>query len=291
MEEIIKVAAGELITATKFNEMIEKIKKIDDMYIEINNINNMYIKINKNIETLEKKISMKFTLIPAGTFTMGSDKNDSSLPNEEKPAHTVTISKPFYLGTYPVTQHEWKAVMGMDPSSFEGNDLPVEQVSWDDVQVFIEELNDMEGEGTNKYRLPSEAEWEYAARADTETKYSFGDSSSNLGDYAWYYENSGNRTHPVGRKKPNPWGLYDMHGNVWEWVQDRWHGEYYDENRLVDDKRPDDGSAWESGDNAGRVRRGGGWFYDAGNCRSAFRRFKAPDFRHGHLGFRLLKEL
>jgi formylglycine-generating enzyme required for sulfatase activity len=164
-------------------------------------------------------IGVKFTFIPAGEFWMGSDEYDA-----EQPIHKVTIKNPFYLGTYPVTQREWKAVMGDYPSYFKGDDLPVKKVSWDDVQEFIRELN--EKEGTNKYRLPSEAEWEYACRAGTTTRFSFGDSDSKLGDYAWYDDNSGGKTHPVGQKKPNPGGLYDMHGNVWECVQDTHHGDY-----------------------------------------------------------------
>jgi formylglycine-generating enzyme required for sulfatase activity len=145
------------------------------------------------------------------------------------------------------------------------------------VREFIKKLN--EKEGTNKYRLPSEAEWEYAVRAGTTTRYSFGDSESKLGDYAWYYGNSDGKTHPVGQKKPNSWELYDMHGNVWEWVQDGWHDSY--------DRAPTDGSAWE-GDGAARVFRGGGWSDRARLCRSALR---SPDARRAYdLGFRILKE-
>ncbi|MCK5232119.1 MAG: formylglycine-generating enzyme family protein [Desulfobulbaceae bacterium] len=281
MEEINEVQAGELITAIKFNEMIEKINKIDEIYLEINKINNMCTEINKNIEILEKKIDMKFTLILAGTFTMGSGINDNSLPNNEKPDHAVTISKPFYLGTYPVTQHEWKAVMGMDPSGFEGNDLPIQRVSWNDVQEFVTKLNEMEG--TNKYRLPSEAEWEYACRAGTSSQYSFDDDVSTLGEYVWYGDNSDTKPHSVGRKKPNPWGLYDMHGNVWEWVQDKWHGNY--------NGAPDDGSAWEDEDGSHRVYRGGCWYFSAMDCRSASRNHFVPDDAYHSLGFRLLREL
>ncbi|KAF5430766.1 Formylglycine-generating enzyme, partial [Candidatus Methanophagaceae archaeon] len=201
--------------------------------------------------------------------------------DDEKPVHKVKIKNPFYLGTYLVTQAEWKAVMGDEPSDFKGDDLPVERVSWDKVQEFIKKLN--EKEGTDKYRLPSEAEWEYACRAGTTTKYSFGDSESELGKYAWYGENSGDKTHPVGQKKPNPWGLYDMHGNVWEWVQDKWHGNY--------DGAHTDGSARESGDGAYRVVRGGSWFNTARSCRSAIRPYDAPGNRFNTLGFRLLREL
>jgi formylglycine-generating enzyme required for sulfatase activity len=221
-------------------------------------------------------IGMEFTLIPAGEFNMGSEESD-----DEKPVHKVKIKNPFYLGSYPVTQREWKAVVADNPSYFKGDDLPVEHVSWDDVQEFIKNLN--EKEGTENYRLPSEAEWEYAARAGTTTRYSFSDSESKLGDYAWYDDNSGDKTHPVGQKKPNSWGLYDVHGNVWEWVQDLWHDSY--------DGAPTDGSAWESGDGADRVVRGGSWFDYAGRCRSASRDPRVPGFRYYGLGFRILREL
>ena len=171
--------------------------------------------------------------------------------------------------------------MGDNPSYFKGDDLPVDSVSWGDIQEFIKKLN--EKENTTKYRLPSEAEWEYAARADTTTRYSFGDDNSKLGEYAWYYENSGGKTHSVGKKRATLWGLYDMQGNVWEWVQDVWHGNYYG--------APDDGSVWNEGDGAARVIRGGSWNYNARRCRSAARLRFAPGVRGRSLGFRLLKEL
>jgi formylglycine-generating enzyme required for sulfatase activity len=219
---------------------------------------------------------MEFVLISAGEFMMGSEENA-----KEKPVHNVTINKPFYLGTYPVTQREWTQVMGDNPSDFKGDDLPVEQVSWNDAQVFINKLN--EKERTTKYRLPSEAEWEYAARAGTTTRYSFGDDESKLGDYAWFSDNSDGKTHPVGEKQPNPWGLYDMHGNVREWVQDSWHRDY--------DRAPDDGSAWEDKDGAYRVNRGGSWINIARGCQSANRYNFGPGDRDNDLGFRLLQDV
>lgn len=198
--------------------------------------------------------------------------------------HTVKIEKAYYLGNYEVTQKQWREVMGINPSNFKGDNLPVENVSWNDAQDFVKKLN--EKEGTDKYRLPSEAEWEYAARAWTTTRYSFGNDDSDLGDYAWYNYNSGRKTHPVGQKQPNPWGLYDMHGNVWEWVQDEWHSDY--------DGAPTDGSAWEDGSNSYRVWRGGGWISIAGFCRSAQRdtRYSIVTGDHfPYLGFRLLQEV
>ena len=171
---------------------------------------------------------------------------------------------------------------GDNPSCFKGDNLPVECVSWDDVQDFIRKLN--EREGTDKYRLPSEAEWEYVARAGTTTRYSFGDEESKLGDYAWYRDNSDYQTHPVGQKKPNPWGLYDMHGNVWEWVQDCWHGNY--------NGAPDDSSARAEYYSCLRVARGGGWRSGLRCCRSATRIWPdALDVCFGaKIGFRLVRE-
>jgi formylglycine-generating enzyme required for sulfatase activity len=256
----------------EYEKEIEKLKK------EIEGLNKKIDTLTKTKAKTEKlakpgnSIGMKFSLIPAGKFDMGSEESD-----DEKPVHKEKVNNPFYLGTYPVTQAEWKAVMGdnINPSGFKGDDLPVEQVSWDDVQGFINKLN--EKEGTDKYRLPSEAEWEYACRAGTTTRYSFGDD-----DYAWNDENSDNETHPVGQKKPNSWGLYDLHGNVWEWVQDEWHDSY--------DGAPTDGSAWENGDGVFRVCRGGSWSIIAGVCRSAIRIISEPRVRNFDLGFRLLRE-
>jgi formylglycine-generating enzyme required for sulfatase activity/DNA-binding beta-propeller fold protein YncE len=231
--------------------------------------------------TFTNTIGMEFVPIAAGEFDMGSPPDEEGRDSEEGPVHHVNIEKAFYMGRYEVTQKQWREIMGDNPSDFEGDDLPVELVSWDDVQEFIKKLN--EKEGTNKYRLPSEAEWEYACRAGTTTRYSFGNSESKLGDYAWYDDNSDNKTHPVGRKKPNSWELYDMHGNVWEWVQDSWHSNY--------NGAPADGSGWESGDGGVRVIRGGGWYDNAGGCRSAYRYRFVSRIRSVNLGFRVLKEL
>ena len=232
-------------------------------------------------ETFINTLDMEFVLIQPGEFDMGSPANETGRYDDEGPVHHVTISKAFYLSKYEVTQKQWNEVMGDNPSYFKGDDLPVEFVFWDDVQEFIKKLN--KKESTDKYRLPSEAEWEYAARAGTTTRYSFGDDDSKLGEYAWYRENSGDKTHPVGNKGANPWGLYDMHGNVWEWVQDKWHYTY--------NGAPADGSAWEDEISAIRVVRGGGWFRDAGRCRSARRFSRGPGNRARILGFRLLQEV
>ncbi len=232
-------------------------------------------------KTISNSIYMEFVLIPAGEFKMGSPSSEEDRDSNEGPVHTVTIEKAYYLGKYEVTQEQWREVMGTNPSYFKGDNLPVEKVSWKDAQEFVKKLN--EKEGTNKYRLPSEAEWEYAARAGTTTRYSFGNDESDLGDYAWYEDNSGDKTHPVGQKKPNPWGLYDMHGNVWEWVQDRCHNSY--------NGAPTDGSALESGSSSYRVFRGGSWCFFARCCRSAFRSSDVPGIRLYYIGFRLLREV
>jgi formylglycine-generating enzyme required for sulfatase activity len=237
-------------------------------------------------KTVANSIGMEFVFIPNGEFDMGSPSNEKDRYSHERPVHRVKISKAFYMGKYEVTQKQWREVMGSNPSYFNGDNLPVETVSWDDVQKFIKKLN--EREGTNKYRLPSEAEWEYAARAGTTTRYSFGDDESKLGDYAWYHANSGNKSHEVGQKMPNPWGLYDMHGNVWEWVQDKWHDNYKG--------APTNGSAWESGSSSKRISRGGGWFSRAWLLCSADRTSnndpscrRDPSDRDDDLGFRLLR--
>ena len=198
----------------------------------------------------------------------------------EHPPHSVKITKPFYLQTTEVSQGQWKRVMGDNPSYFKncGNDCPVENVSWRDGKEFIRELNQIEG--TNKYRFPTESEWEYACRAETTTVFSFGDEANKIGEYAWYSANSESQTHPVGQKKSNGWGLYDMHGNVWEWVQD-WYGDYAS-NSVVDPKGPDNGKF--------RVSRGGSFINEAHVLRSAHRGRSAPVHHNYIKGFRVARD-
>ncbi len=176
-------------------------------------------------EPFVNSIGMAFARIPAGTFLMGDIQGVGY--GDELPVHEVTLTKDFYIGKYEVTQAQWEAVMGNNPSWFSscGGDCPVEWVSWEEAQAFVEALNALEG--TTAYRLPTEAEWEYAARAGTTTSYAFGDDENRLDDYAWTRDNSGRRTQPVGQKKPNLWGLYDIHGNMFEWVQDWYKSDYY----------------------------------------------------------------
>lgn len=225
--------------------------------------------------------SIEFVRIPAGEFMMGSPPNEQDRYDNEGSVHKVTIKNSFSMSKYPVTQKQWIAVMEFNPSQFKGEERPVENVSWNDVQEFIKRLNEIED--TDSYRLPSEAEWEYACRAGTTTRFCFGDDESKLGDYAWYAGNSDYETHPVGQRNPNPWGLYDMHGNVWEWCQDSYHSNY--------NGAPSDGSAWEDGDSSNRVLRGGSWNLDAGDCRSASHAGSHPGNRDSFVGFRLLRKL
>jgi formylglycine-generating enzyme required for sulfatase activity len=234
---------------------------------------------------ITNSIGMKLVLIPKGTFMMGSPKSDEGRQWDET-QHEVTISKDYYLGVYEVTQAQYEKVMGKNPSYFQGAkvgnenaDLPVENVSWDDTVEFCKKLSDLpeEKKAGRVYRLPTEAEWEYACRAGGVTAFSFGESSESLGDYAWFDENSRRQTHPVGQKKPNAWGLYDLHGNVWEWCSDR-YGEY-PQGAVSDPTGPKGGS--------GRVYRGGSWHYVAAFCRSAIRGRLAPSYRDYNFGFRV----
>ena len=227
-----------------------------------------------NLPPITNSIGMQLKLIPTGTFTMGDANGDS----DETP-HQVTLTKPFMLGVYEVTQSQYEQVMGNNPSKFKGADNPVEQVSWDAAVEFCRKLSSLPAEKAagNVYRLPSEAEWEYACRAGTTTQYSFGDDESDLGQYAWYDGNSGRKVHPVGDKQPNAWGLYDMHGNVYEWCQDRF-GDYRS-GMVTDPTGPASGSS--------RVNRGGSWFNSAEFCRSAYRSGDSPSLRSSDYGFRV----
>ena len=236
-------------------------------------------------------LGMTFVLIPAGTFTMGSPPDEPGRWGAERPQHQVTLTQPFYMQQTEVTQSQWEAVMGSNPSDFSGcPSCPVEKVSWDDVQTYISYMN-ARGEGT--YGLPTEAQWEYAARAGSTTAFYNGgitfysdmydcNYDGNLAAIGWYCDNSNSQTHPVAQKTPNAWGLYDMSGNVFEWCQDWFSSSYYDSNPSTDPVGPSSGSY--------RVLRGGGWSYSAKNCRSAFRNRSSPDYRSYHIGFRLKRQ-
>ena len=230
------------------------------------------------IETvkLTDQVSMKFKRIPAGKFMMGSPDGEKDRQPNEGPQHEVAISKPFYMGIYHVTQEQYEAVMGKNPSNFKGPQNPVETVSWDEAVEFCKKASEKAGK---KVRLPTEAEWEYACRAGSKTRFCFGDDDDKLGDFAWYAANSGNTTHPVGQKKPNAWGLYDLHGNVWQWCADRYDDKYYGNSPKTDPTGPAEGPY--------RVLRGGSWNNSPQGCRSAFRINNAPDGRNDLIGFRV----
>jgi len=236
---------------------------------------------------ITNSIGMKMVVIPAGEFLMGSPASDPDAIDDEKPQHRVRITRPFYLGVYAVTQAEYKRVMRKKPSYFQGDpNRPVEQVTWEHAQEFCGKLSALSEEKVagHVYRLPTEAEWEYACRAGSTTRYSFGDSAETLGDYAWWDENSDVTTHPVGRKKPNAWGLHDMHGNVWEWCADWYGGDYYSQSPPSDPNGPSFG--------ASRVLRGGSWgLFLPDGFRCAFRCYLDPVDRHVTFGFRVARTL
>lgn len=229
-------------------------------------------------------LGMSFKRIPAGSFTMGSPDSEAGHHAFEGPQHPVTLTQDFYMQTTEVTQGQWSAIMGNNPSWFSFRctpDCPVEQVTVSDIQTFLTLLN-ARGEGT--YRLPTEAEWEYAARAGTTTAYSFGADATDIREYGWfgYDDNAGVSTHPVGEKQPNAWGLYDMHGNVWEWVEDRYA--YYTSASATDPViGPVTGQEM-------RICRGGSWGDSIDVLRSAYRHSFDYTFSSSHVGFRLVKE-
>jgi formylglycine-generating enzyme required for sulfatase activity len=226
------------------------------------------------IPPLENSLGMELKLLPAGTFTMGEAGG-----NADEAPHEVTLSQPFYLGVYKVTNAQWRSVMGSVPSNWQDDDRPVEQVSWHEAIEFCRKLSALPAEvqAGRVYRLPTESEWEYACRAGTTTRYSFGDAEGKLGEHGWFDTNSGGETHPVGKKRPNPWGLYDMHGNLFEWCSD-WFGRY-PTVAVTDPQGPSGGSE--------RVSRGGCWISPAGYCRSAQRCWDDPSYQLYFVGFRI----
>ena len=224
-------------------------------------------------------LGMSFARIAAGSFQMGSAEGKGE--GSERPVRKVTLAKPFFMGVCEVTQAQWKAAMGVNPSKFPGDDHPVEFVSWTDAKAFVARLNELET-GANEYRLPSEAEWEYCCRAGNAGSFTFGDDESSLAGSAWYEVNAGGAPQAVGKKKANAWGLCDMHGNVWEWCEDVWHDGYQ--------SAPLDGSAWiTGGDATKRVIRGGSWAFGAADARSGARMpFRAESRVGDSLGLRVV---
>jgi formylglycine-generating enzyme required for sulfatase activity len=240
------------------------------------------VKTFQYIPSLPPDFNLEMVDIPAGKFNMGSNKYDN-----EKPIHEVIVPA-FQIGKYPITQAQYR-VMGTNPSHFSGNPQnPVEMVTWFDAQAFCKKLSQLTGK---TYRLPTEAEWEYACRAGTETQFSFGDDESQLGDYAWFDGNSNSATHPVGQKQPNPWGIYDMHGNVWEWCADQYHESY----ATKSDNIKENGSiAWADNNitnQSSRILRGGSWFHIPVKSRSASREKYDADDGFNDIGFRVVCDL
>lgn len=237
-------------------------------------------------EPITNTLGMELKLIPAGTFLMGSPVDETDR-EEDETQHKVTISKPFYMQTTEVTQGQWTALMGSEP--WKGKDFvkggvnyAATYLSWDNAVTYCKRLSEKEGK---KYRLPTEAEWEYACRAGTETTWSHGNDETALGDYAWYEKNAFNfgerYVHQVGLKKPNAFGLYDMHGNVWEWCHDYYGEDYYKSSPAMDSQGPASGSY--------RVLRGGSWNFSTRGTRSANRNGLDADAEY--FGFRLVREL
>ena len=233
-------------------------------------------------------VTFNMIKVDGGTFTMGATSEMTNPWDDEKPTHQVTLSS-YYIGETEVTQALWKAVMRKNPSKFKGDNLPVENVSWEDCQTFIGKLNDLTGKS---FRLPTEAEWEYAARGENKSRHTQYSGSSIIDEVAWYWQNSGDkyltgdwdgdkikenncRIHPVKTKKPNELGLYDMSGNVWEWCQDRYGN--YSSNAQTNPTGPGSGSR--------RVSRGGSWGDNGWSCRSSRRNSGSPGNRYGDLGF------
>ena len=225
-----------------------------------------------------------FVYIPAGSFIMGSPEDELERHGDEGPLRNVRISQGFYLGTYEVTQAQWKAVMGDNPSVFrnfpDSDKHPVDMISWNDARAFVDKLNTL---GLGSFRLPTEAEWEYACRAGTDTRYYWGTDSSDwqVHDYAWAFSLAEGRSHPVGQKEPNAWGLYDMSGNVWEWCQD-WRSGSYDPADTLDPTGAPGGTK--------KVYRGGSWFNKPSTLRTANRNGHEPDLRFTNAGLRLVME-
>ena len=231
---------------------------------------------NSNRQRILQELADNMVYVQGGTFTMGATSvQGSEAYDDEKPAHSVTLSS-YYIGKTEVTQELWEAVMGSNPSKFKGNRKPVEQVSWNDCQTFISKLNSLTGKN---YRLPTEAEWEFAARGGIKSKGYKYSGSNTLGDVAWYRDNSVNTTLDVGTKNPNELGLYDMSGNVWEWCNDRYGYDYYGSSPSNNPTGPSSGLR--------RVIRGGCWGGFASFCRSLRRNNDLPDFCYDNLGLRL----
>ena len=271
-----KTALQDLLRAV--NEVKAKLRKVDEKINDVEEKPKPNKEETKQIEGIEEfsvdDVTFNMIHVDGGLFMMGAHEGDSEAYNNERPAHQVILSS-YYIGETLVTQALWEAVMGKkNPSVYEDINLPVENVSWDDCQDFISKLN---AKTNRTFRLPTEAEWEFAARGGNKSKgYKYA-GSNNLNDVAWYSMNSKDKTHPVAQKLPNELGLYDMSGNVWEWCQD-WYGMYSNNSQT-------NPMGTESGDN--RVRRGGSWHNNEGYCRITHRESNSPSYHYFYLGLRL----
>ena len=273
----------------RVNELEDVERKKQQKFMNLEEIKDLAL------EDLANDTQLEMMLIPGGTFIMGSPKEEENSMDSERPQHEVTI-EPFFMGKYQVTQAQWRFVaqlpqvnreLEQDPSHFKGDNRPVEQVSWEDAVEFCDRLSQYTG---RTYRLPSEAEWEYACRAGSAKPFAFGDTITTNevnydGNYTYGNAPKGEyrgRTTPVGTFQPNAFGLYDMHGNVWEWCQDSWHSNYKG--------APTDGSAWLDNEESSnrKLLRGGSWGINPANCRSAFRYDNDLDYRIGNFGFRVV---
>jgi len=223
-------------------------------------------------------VTLEMLLVPPGEFTMGSPSSEDN----QKPPHRVRITRPFYLGKHEVTQEQWTAITGSNPSTVQGAKYPVESISWMDCQEFLRQLNARVAASERGFRLPTEAEWEYACRAGTTTRYGFGDDVQRLSEYAWYDGSSGLSIQPVGQKKPNLWGLYDMHGNAAEWCADWYSDQYYAQSPTDNPQGAARGKK--------RITRGGRANTSAYSCESAFRGAGLPENRGYATGFRLARD-
>jgi len=232
-------------------------------------------------------VVMDFALIPAGVFRMGSEPNSLGRRSDESPRQRVTLSRPLYVATTEVTQAQYRRLMRRNPSEVKGGLYPVNAVTWADATLFCRRLTRRERNAQRlregeRYRLPTEAEWEYACRAGTTGRFSFGSVDDDLPHYGWYLANAEDQPHVVASKKPSPWGLYDMHGNVWEWCLD-WYAPHYPGGQPVDPTGPTRGSS--------HTARGGSWMDPASRCRSAARFSAPPKFRSPMLGFRVVRTI
>ncbi len=258
---------------------IDKVTLINKEWLEfIDCRQNVLILLKDCIKWIDPITGMEFVYVSEGSFKMGSD--DSDAYSEEKPVHKVSLNG-FLIGRYPVTQEEWQKIMGSNPSKFNGKNHPVESVSWNDCQEFIDKLNSLSMEG--KFSLPTEAQWEFAAQGGNKSRVYKYAGSDHFDEVAWYEDNSHSVTHDVGLKKENELGLCDMSGNVREWCQDWYDSDYYGISSVDNPQGPSSGSF--------RVLRGGSWLGNAGFCRSADRDWSSPGYRSANLGFRLVLSL